>query len=150
MSLNDIYHFLPLDDRVLTGGMPTAAQLGEAAHAGVQTVINLAIPDSEHALPNEAALVRQLGMTYIGIPVQWEHPTRRDLDLFMDAMDAHGAEKLFVHCQANYRVTGFVLLYRVIRLGWEPETAFRDLQRIWNPADYPAWQQFIQDNLPAR
>ncbi len=150
MSLQDIYHFVPLDDRLLTGGMPTADQLGDVAGAGVETVINLALPDAPRALQDEATVVRTLGMEYIGIPVQWEAPTHHDLEMFMDAMDAHRAEKLFVHCQANYRVSGFMLLYRVLRLGWEREPAMKELRQIWNPADYPVWQKFIEDNLPAR
>ncbi len=150
MSIQDIYHFLQLDGRLLTGGMPTADQLGDVARAGVQTVINLAIPESPRALPEEASIVRSLGMEYIGIPVQWEAPMHHDLEMFMDAMDAHRAEKLFVHCQANYRVTGFMLLYRALRLGWEREAAWKELRQIWDPADYPVWQKFIQENLPVR
>ncbi len=150
MSLQDIHNFLPLDERLLTGGMPSARQLAEVARAGVKTVINLAIPDSERALPNEPDVVRGLGMQYIGIPVQWDNPTRADLEAFMNAMDAHATEKLFVHCQANYRVSGFVLLYRVLRLGWARDEAFKDLRRIWNPEEYPMWQAFIEENLNAR
>jgi protein tyrosine phosphatase (PTP) superfamily phosphohydrolase (DUF442 family) len=148
--LEDIYHFLRLSENLLTGGMPTAGQLGEVSSAGVQAVINLALPSTERALPNEASLVQSLGMQYIGIPVQWDHPTRRDLDEFMEAMDAHQHEKLFVHCQANYRATGFVTLYRVLRLGWDRDEAFKDLRRIWYPEDYPVWQRFIEANLPPR
>ena len=148
MSLQDIRHFLALDERLLTGGMPTAGQLAEVRQAGVQVVINLATPASEGALPDEASLVASLGMQYIGIPVPWDQPTRRDLDLFMDAMDAHSRDKLFVHCQANYRATAFVSLYRLLRLGWERGRAFEDLQRIWDPQEYPVWQRFIEENLP--
>ncbi len=147
MTLEEIYHFLPLSDRLLTGGMPSAAQLAAVAQAGVQVVINLALPDSERALRDEAAIVQSLGMQYIGIPVLWDHPTRRDVDEFMDAMDAHQDDKLFVHCQANYRVTGFIALYRVLRLGWDPTEAFKDLRRIWNPDDYPVWKNFLERNL---
>lgn len=150
MTLQDIYHFLPLSDRLLTGGMPTADQLADAARSGVQVVINLAIPDSDRALPDEAALVGSLGMEYVGIPVVWDHPTRRNLDDFMDAMDAHRDSRLLVHCQANYRVTGFITLYRVLRLGWKPDEAFHDLRRIWNPDEYPVWKKFMEENLPAR
>lgn len=148
--LKDIYHFLKLGDDLLTAGMPTAEQLGDVARAGVKTVINLAIPGSERALPNEAAIVQSLGMQYIGIPVLWDHPTRSDLDQFMDTMDGHRQEKLFVHCQANYRVTGFVALYRILRLGWDREAALADLRRVWNPQDYPVWNKFIEGNLPPR
>ena len=148
MMLEEIYNFLPLSETLLTSGMPTADQLVDASKSGVQVVINLAMPDSERALPNEASIVEALGMQYIGIPVQWEAPTRRDLQDFMDAMDAHKESRLLVHCQANYRVTGFMTLYRVIRLGWIPTEAFKDLRRIWNPDDYPVWKKFIDENLP--
>jgi protein tyrosine phosphatase (PTP) superfamily phosphohydrolase (DUF442 family) len=147
MMLQDIYHFLPLNDNLLTGGMPTAEQLADAARAGVQTVINLALPESPRALPNEASIVQSLGMEYVNIPVEWERPQPGDLKDFMDAMDARRDRKLLVHCQANFRVSGFIALYRVLRLGWEREEAFKDLYRIWNPADYPAWQHFLNDAL---
>ena len=148
MSLQDIYHFLPLKDALFTAGMPTASQLADAAHSGVQVVINLAMPDSEKALPDEDSLVRSLGMTYVGIPVVWDHPTRQDLDKFIDSMDMHQAETRLVHCQANYRATAFVTLHRILRLGWQPAEAFKDLRRIWNPDDYPIWKEFIERNLP--
>ncbi len=145
--LEEIYHFAKLNDRLYTGGMPTAQQLEDASKAGVNIVINLALPDSKRALRDEQSIVRSLGMQYIGIPVIWEHPTRRELDEFMDTMDAHRDETLFVHCQANYRVSGFMALYRVLRLGWAPEEALKDLRRIWNPTEYPIWQKFIEANL---
>ncbi|HEX8993434.1 MAG TPA: protein tyrosine phosphatase family protein [Anaerolineales bacterium] len=148
--LEEIYHFLALNESLFTGGMPTALQLADAAAAGVQVVINLATPDSERALKHESSIVEGLGMQYIGIPVAWDHPRRQDLDDFMDAMDAHKDARLLVHCQANYRVTSFVALYRVLRLGWDPDLAFQDVYRIWNPDEYPAWRKFIEQNLSTR
>jgi uncharacterized protein (TIGR01244 family) len=128
--LEDIYNFLPLTETLLSSGMPTADQLAEVAAAGVQVVINLALPTSEKALPNEAALVESLGMTYVGIPVEWDRPTRRKLDEFMNAMDANKDSKILVHCRANYRATGFIALYRILRKGWIMEQAAQDLRRI--------------------
>jgi hypothetical protein len=64
----------------------------------------------------------------------------------MDAMDAHQNQKVHVHCQANYRATAFITLYRIQRLGWEREKAFQDLRRIWNPDEYPIWKKFIEEN----
>ena len=147
MTLQDIYHFLALDDKLFTSGMPTADQLSDASRSGVQAVINLAMPDSDNALRDEASIVRSLGMKYVGIPVVWDHPMHRDLDEFMDAMDANREATLLVHCQANYRATGFITLYRVLRLGWEPDEAFKDLRRIWNPEEYPVWKKFMEENL---
>ena len=148
--IEEIYNFLPLTEHLLSSGMPNARQMSEVAEAGVKVVINLALPTSERALPDEDKLVEALGMTYINIPVEWEHPTHQNLDDFMKAMDAHKESKILVHCQANYRATGFITLYRVLRLGWQPENAFQDLRRIWNPAEYPVWSKFIDDHLSAK
>jgi protein tyrosine phosphatase (PTP) superfamily phosphohydrolase (DUF442 family) len=147
MMLEDIYNFLPLTETLISSGMPTADQMADVSKSGVDLVINLALPNSERALPDEADLVSSLGMKYIGIPVEWEKPTRQNLEDFMDAMDANKEYKKLVHCQANYRATGFITLYRILRLSWNPEDAFKDLRRVWNPEEYPIWNKFIKENL---
>jgi protein-tyrosine phosphatase len=68
----------------------------------------------------------------------------------MAVMDKHKGEKILVHCQANYRATAFIALYRFNFLGWSEENAFRDLRKIWNPAEYPIWQKFIEKGLKAQ
>jgi protein tyrosine phosphatase (PTP) superfamily phosphohydrolase (DUF442 family) len=150
MMLEDIYNFLPLTESLLSSGMPTADQMSDVSRSGVQLVINLAMPDSERALPDEAHLVESLGMKYIAIPVVWDNPTHENLEDFMNAMDANKENKLLVHCQANYRATGFITLYRVLRLGWEKEKAYLDLRRVWDPEEYPVWQKFLEDNLSTK
>ncbi len=146
--MKDIYNYLYLNEKLSSSGMPTTEQINSIADAGIQTVINLATSASEGALSNEKELVEARGMTYINIPVDWKNPTHEDLDQFLNAMDLHKDDKVLVHCQANYRATGFVALYRVLRLGWKREDAFQDLRKIWNPEEYPIWDMFIEENLP--
>jgi protein tyrosine phosphatase (PTP) superfamily phosphohydrolase (DUF442 family) len=145
--IEGIRNFLPLTENLLSSGMPTAEQMKAIAEAGVKVVINLAPFDPERDLTNEGALVESLGMKYINIPVDWESPTRQNFDDFIKAMDENRNSKMLVHCRANYRATGFLTLYRIKRLGWETDEAFKDLRRIWNPDEYPAWKKFIEDNL---
>ena len=147
--LEEIYNYLLLTETLLSSGMPTAEQMADVSRSGVEVVINLAMPTSEGALPDEAQLVESLGMKYIGIPVVWENPARVNLEDFMNAMDANKGNKMLVHCVANYRATGFITLYRILRLGWERSRALQDLRRIWDPEDYPVWKKFIEDNLSA-
>src|SRR5258706_454180 len=108
---------------VLTSGMQTAEQMKSVAEAGVQVVINLAPHDAQHALPNESELVNSLGMEYINIPITWRAPEPEALPHFMDTMDAHTTKKIHVHCEANYRASAFIMMYRVLRLGWQKEDA---------------------------
>lgn len=145
--LNEIYNFLQYDESLLTSGQPTEAQFAQIAAAGVQAVINLALPTSDNALRDERATVEALGMEYVHIPVIWEAPTRANLNAFMDAMDARREQRLFVHCAANYRVSCFVALYRILRLGWQPGAALGFTRRIWNPDEYPVWKAFIESAL---
>jgi protein tyrosine phosphatase (PTP) superfamily phosphohydrolase (DUF442 family) len=145
--LEDIYNFLPLTEGLLTSGMPTADQMKAVVEAGVEVVVNLAPFDSERDLEDEGALVESLGMKYIHIPIEWESPTLQNLQDFFRVMDENQNNRLLVHCRANYRATGFVTLYRIQRLGWPREQAFKDLHRIWNPDEVPVWKRFIEDCL---
>ncbi len=143
--LKEIYNFLPLDDRVATAGQPTESQLAEIAQAGYQVVINLAISVSDNALPDEGGLATALGMTYIHIPVIWEAPQAADLESFFAAMEAHRERRVFVHCAANMRVSTFMALYRVLRLGWAMPAAMQHVYKIWKPNE--TWQAFIDQRL---
>ena len=145
--MKDIYNYLYYHEKLSSSGMPTPGQLKSAAEAGVQVVINLATDKSEGAIPDEGSIVTELGMDYIHIPVDWNHPTRQDLDRFMDAMQEHARENVLVHCQANYRATAFVALHRILRLGWKPEEAFADMHKVWNEREYPVWKMLIEDAL---
>ena len=143
----EIYNFLRLSENLSSGGMPKAEQLRDGAAKGVQVVINLAPHDVPDALPEEAALVRELGMQYINIPVHWNTPTRGSLDKFMDTMDEHQGKKILVHCEANFRASAFLSMYRVLRQGWKHEDALQVMHQIWEEEAYPVWKKFIEDSL---
>ena len=146
--MKDIYNYWFYDDRLSSSGMPTAEQMKSVADAGVKVVINLALNTSQGALENEDTVVESLGMKYIHIPVEWSDPNRQNLEDFFNAMDTHKHQNVLVHCQANYRASSFIMLYRVLRLGWKKEEAIPVMEKMWNPEDFPVWQKFIEANLP--
>ena len=145
--MKDIYHYQYLDENLSSSGMPAADQLKDVAAAGIQLVINLAPHDSPNAIPDEARLVKSLGMEYINIPVTWRAPEAEALTRFMDEMDAHAGKKILVHCEANYRASAFVMLYRILRLGWNKADAVPVMEKMWNPEDFPVWQKFIDNQF---
>jgi uncharacterized protein (TIGR01244 family) len=146
--VKDIYNYQFLNENLSSSGMPTAEQMKEVAEAGTQVVINLAPAIVKDALPNEDSLVKSLGMEYVHIPVEWNNPTKQNLEDFFAAMDERQGEKVLVHCQANYRASSFVMLYRVLKLGWKKDEAIPVMEKMWNPEDFPVWQNFIDENLP--
>ena len=145
--MNDIYNYLSYHEKLSSSGMPNAEQMDSVAEAGVQLVINLAPHDVPNAVPNEKELVESLGMEYINIPVNWNTPTKDGLNIFMDAMDANMDKKIHVHCEANFRASGFILMYRVLRLGWQADDAFAVMHTVWDEDAYPVWKMFIEDML---
>jgi protein tyrosine phosphatase (PTP) superfamily phosphohydrolase (DUF442 family) len=142
-ALTDIRNFLPLSGRIATAGQPAADQFQAIRDAGYEVVINLAMPDSTYALPNEKEVVAGHGMRYVHIPVRWESPTLEDAGRFFHAMDdaAAAGQKVFAHCAMNMRVSAFMYLYRTVRERVDAAAAAADLHRLWTPN--PTWQQFL-------
>lgn len=147
-SLPEIYNFRALGDRLGTAGQPTERQFHAIQQAGFQVVINLALPTSDNALPNEGSIVTGLGMSYIHIPVDFKAPTSEDFQAFSRMMEAFEDQCVFVHCAANMRVSAFVFLHRVLHEGVSASEAQRDLHAIWHPDE--VWSRFIQDQLASK
>ncbi|MDR3576915.1 MAG: protein tyrosine phosphatase family protein [Anaerolineaceae bacterium] len=144
-NLQDIYNFRPISAVLGSAGQPERDQFAAIQSAGYQVVINLAMPDSTRAIPEEASLVREQGLEYVYIPVVWVEPQPSDLAAFFRAMDERQDKKIFVHCAMNFRASAFVFLYRVMRQGVPLETARQDMLEIWEPNDI--WQRFINGAL---
>lgn len=142
--MNDIYNYLFCDNQLSSSGMPTAEQMKSVAEAGVDLVINLAPHEAPNAIPDEPELVKSLGMDYINIPVNWNTPTQDGLNLFMDAMHRNRDKSILVHCEANFRASAFITMYRILRLSWDPEDAFEVMHTIWDEDAFPVWKMFIE------
>lgn len=140
-NIEDISNFLQLSDRIATAGQPTIEQYPAIAAARYQVVINLALIDSPSALVDECAIAHNLGLEYIQIPVIWTEPALTDFQAFMNIMTKYSAQKIFVHCAANKRVSAFLYLYRQLVEGVDQATAHKDLTKIWIPNQI--WQDFI-------
>lgn len=147
-AVSDIFNVREADPGLMTSGQPTEAQLESVARSGVQVVINLAPHDGPRALANEAGCVAALGMDYVHIPVPFSAPADAHLAAFFEAMDASRTRHTLVHCAANKRVTAFLGLYRVLRLGWNPDEAFALMRTVWEPD--AVWSRFIAAAMEKR
>src|SRR6266403_2992617 len=136
-----IYNWRRLDDRITTSGQPTEPQLADIHALGVRHIINLGLHSHEKALPDEAASVSRLGMTYIHIPVDFEKPTDRDFDQFCSAMEQLKEVPVHIHCIANYRDSAFFYRYRRDVLGMDEARARVDMEEVWHPEG--VWAAFV-------
>lgn len=140
-----IRQFVRLSDGTGTAGQPAADQYGAIRRASYDVVINLAMPTSPGALPDEGELVTRHGMTYVHIPVDFQAPAASDVHQFFDVMDDAAArgQRVFVHCATNKRASTFMYLYRVARQRVPEPVARRDLHRVWVPDE--TWQRLIEE-----
>jgi protein tyrosine phosphatase (PTP) superfamily phosphohydrolase (DUF442 family) len=136
-----IYNWRRLDDRITTSGQPTEAELADIHALGVRHIVNLGLHSHEKALPDEAASVGRLGMTYIHIPVDFQNPADRDFDRFCSMMEQLKEVPVHVHCIANYRVSAFFCRYRRDVLGFDEAEARAEMEQIWKPN--PVWAEFV-------
>ncbi|HEX6508854.1 MAG TPA: protein tyrosine phosphatase family protein [Chloroflexota bacterium] len=136
-----IYHWRHLDDRITTSGQPTESQLKDLHALGIRHIVNLGLHSHEKALPDEAASVSRLGMTYIHIPVDFQNPTDQDFDQFRAVMEKLMGMPVHVHCIANYRVSAFFYRYRRDVLGMDEARARTDMKDVWHPEG--VWAAFV-------
>ena len=143
MSTEEIFNYVKVDEHISTAGQPTEDQLRDAAAEGFTAVINLAPVNPPYTPADEAGLARELGLTYIYIPVAWNNPTDADFAAFEQAMSTTAGRRTLIHCAANFRVTAFYTLYAHKHLGWSAAQAEALRDRIWAGSDYPVWEAFV-------
>lgn len=134
----DIYNYHLYSDLIATSGLPKPEEFTTIKEAGYEIVLSLTMPTDSNTLENEEAILTDLGMTYMHIPVDYYAPKVRDFEIFWTFVDAYKDEKLWIHCTKNYRVSAFMYLYHLLHTG-EDDTEL--LNKFWMPNE--TWQKFI-------
>jgi protein tyrosine phosphatase (PTP) superfamily phosphohydrolase (DUF442 family) len=132
---------------IATSGMPTRRQLQKLA-TGRAAVINLAPAEAFGSHDDEQGIVEQAGARYVHVPVDFSRPRHSDFERFAREMRVLAGKPVLVHCQLNMRASVFVFLYRVTELGEDPERAYDDVLKVWQPN--AAWSRFVREELQAR
>jgi uncharacterized protein (TIGR01244 family) len=109
--------------RVFFAGQPGAASLRAAAADGVGLVINLRPGPEMAKVPfDEPALVAELGMRYVSIPVTTPAFSSADVDRFTEALAATDRPVL-LHCASSNRCGGLWAAYLVREHGLDLDKA---------------------------
>lgn len=128
-----------------SAGQPTEAQLNMLQEDNFERIIYLAYTDQKSSLAREDRIVKNLGMEYVHIPVEWESPGRADFYSFASIMENAPDKKTLLHCQVNYRASAFSFLYRVIYQDVPLEDAKEEMNSVWVPNE--TWRKFIFELL---
>ena len=140
-ELSEIRNYIEYSPSFASAGQPTREQLDAVKAAGFERVIYIAFSNGRIAIPDEDAVVKELGMDYIHVPVIWDAPTKSDFYAFAGAMQREPGRKTLLHCAANFRASAFSFLYRVLYEDVPMAEAKADMNEIWTPNE--TWTNLI-------
>ena len=143
--MNKILNFIKINELISTSGQLKIEEFEFIAKEGFEVVINLALNSSTNAIENEDKIVTSLNMSYIHIPVDFENPKISDLKLFLNILQALGANKVWIHCAKNYRVSAFMYVYHKYILHTPFEEIDLSIFEKWQPS--LVWQELMKVQL---
>lgn len=114
---------------LVTGGQPTAQQLGALKSAGLAVVLDARDPMEPRPF-DEPATVRALGMEYVNIPVVPGTLDDALLERILDVVRKNADRPMFFHCGSGNRVGGPLLAYLMIDRGMDEDAATELAMRI--------------------
>jgi uncharacterized protein (TIGR01244 family) len=152
--------FVRLGDDIFIGGQPTEKALRDMKARGVTVVVNLRTPEEMKSAVkfDEPALIQQLGMRYVYIPMRGnaEFPYSPDaVAKFADAVNSANG-KVLLHCTVAWRASHLWAAYLIKDRGVPVETALAnarainlmDTMRMGSAGRQPV-EDFLNQSLPA-
>lgn len=145
--------FVTVGDDMFIGGQPTEKALRDLKAQGVTTVINLRMPaEMARVSFDEAALLKELGLTYVHIPLAGtaENPyAPQALDRFAAAM-ASAQGKVLLHCTIAWRASHMWAAYLIRERKVPVEAALTQTRAINLREDAPFGDQQPVEGLLGR
>ena len=125
--------YVSIGDDFFIGGQPTEKALRDLKAKGVTTVVNLRMPEEMAQIGfDEAALLKELGITYVHIPMRGtpENPYGpKELDRFAATM-ASAQGKVLLHCTVAWRASHLWAAYLIRDRKVPVETALAQTRKI--------------------
>lgn len=135
--------FHTVDDKLATGAQPAARDFAWLREQGFEAVVNLNLPTAKNYLLDEASLVEGQGMSYVALPIDCSRLSEEQYLAFQEAMASLGERRVFVHCAANIKSSGFVHAYRVKGRGEDAAASLADLEEL-GAGHEPKWYAWFE------
>jgi protein tyrosine phosphatase (PTP) superfamily phosphohydrolase (DUF442 family) len=140
-ALAEIINYRQYSPVYASSGQPAREQFESLKVAGFDRIVYIAFSHNGRAIADEDKLVKELGMGYLHIPVDFDSPQIDEFETFAAYLQAAPDKKTLLHCQVNYRATAFSFLYRVIYDKVPLVEAKADMNTVWQPD--AVWRDFI-------
>ena len=106
------------------GAQPTREGLRKLKEMGFDIVVDFRV---NHG--TEGRLVTSLGMEYVAIPWNCDHPEDEDIAMFLSLLRSHPGKKIFVHCRDGIDRTGMeIAAFRFVKQGWSEKDARKEME----------------------
>jgi protein tyrosine phosphatase (PTP) superfamily phosphohydrolase (DUF442 family) len=128
-ALSGVANACQILPNVITGGQPNAAQLRALRDAGGKIVLDIRDP-MEPRLVDEPALVRELGMEYVNIPVRAGSLDDATMQRILAVLRAAGERSVFLHCGSGNRVGGALIPYLILDQSMAEQDALDQAMRV--------------------
>lgn len=124
---------------LVTGGQPGPDHLRALKAAGVELVLDVRDPVEPRPF-DEPALIAELGMEYVNIPVNPMTMNGETLDKIRGVLQANAGRRVFYHCASGGRVGGSLLPHFILDHGLTEEDAVQQSMRVgMRSAEQLAW-----------
>ena len=130
-----------------TGGQPSPEDLTRLRDLGYRTIPNLRRPDE--GSNEEGDRVRELGMTYLNIPIGGEPIIPQQVGRFTAALTDSANYPMLVHCASANRVGGLFYLHRVVHEDHDKARALAEARSIGlKPSLEAALNTYLENHQP--
>jgi protein tyrosine phosphatase (PTP) superfamily phosphohydrolase (DUF442 family) len=121
-----IDNFGKINDNYYRGSQPNQGEFAQLKRLGIKTVIDL----REDYKKNEETWVRDLGMTYVRIPLKTRvAATQEQWKFFLGLVNDPANQPVYVHCKGGRHRTGaMTAIYRITHDSWTAEQAYQEMK----------------------
>jgi protein tyrosine phosphatase (PTP) superfamily phosphohydrolase (DUF442 family) len=121
--------------RVIVSGQPTEEEIRSLKSRGIFHVFNVRSPeemkDKSQINYDEAALVKEMGIEYVNVPISGDqYPYRNEVLEAFASMVKTSKDSVLLHCKAGVRARWLMAAYEIKYLGKSPNDVIRSLQSI--------------------
>ena len=135
-------NFKQISDGIFIGPQPSEQDLKEAKRLGIQTVIDMRLPNESNTSNEEVTGLN--GLDYINIPVDKTALAAHQIDGLEDAMERTSGPYL-LHCATGARAALLLSLSRARQQGWTAEQTFPEAQKMgFNLAESENFAGFVK------
>ncbi|HEV8139854.1 MAG TPA: tyrosine-protein phosphatase [Pyrinomonadaceae bacterium] len=121
-----IDNFGKINDNYYRGSQPNQVEFAQLKRLGIKTVIDL----REDYKKTEETWVRDLGMTYVRIPLKTRvAATEEQWKLFLGLVNDPASQPVYVHCKGGRHRTGaMTAIYRITHDSWTADQAYQEMK----------------------